>query len=219
MIELIVVDAGNTLGTCTGPTTTDILAALSPLPRGDVAEQERRILHRAPLTEASIAELCYELHIDPTAWPLPWPEAGFALYDYTLAALTELAAVARIVVLSNMDSASGPFRLRQLAEQCDPHIAAIWTSYSMGTRKPNPRLWRHLADVYEVDPRHVVHVGDSWVQDVHGPIRAGCHAVYVETRETAPDLCSWPDGLGEIAVAADLQHAVANVLALNEQLG
>lgn len=219
MIDLIVVDADHTLGLCTGPDTIDILDGLSPLPRATVAEEYRRVLHRAHLTEESIAELCYELHIDPNSWPLPWPRTGFDLYDYAPTALAELAAIARVVVLSNMDSASGPARIRQLETQCAPHLAAVWTSYSMGARKPNPRLWRHLADVYEVDPRHVVHVGDSWVQDVHGPIRAGCHAVYVETRETAPDLCSWPDGLGEIAVAADLQHAVANVLALNEQLG
>lgn len=216
MVELIVVDAGNTLGVCTGPNTTDVLAERTLLPRNEVAEQERRILHRNPLTEDLISGLCYELHIDPTRWPLPWPHTGFEVYDYTKAALAELAAIARIVVLSNMDSASGPARIKQLAEQCDPHITAIWTSYGLGTRKPDPRLWRRLADVYEVDPRNVVHIGDSWVPDVHGPIRAGCHAIYLETREAAPDLNNWPEGLGLITVARNLQHAVADVVALNQ---
>lgn len=215
VIELIVVDAGHTLGVCTGPNTTDILATRSPLPRDMVAEQERRLLHREPLTEKLIADLCYELHIDPTTWPLPWPKVGFEAYEHVPAALAELAAIARVVVLTNMDSASGPARLQQLHDQCDPHIAAIWTSYGLGARKPDPRLWRRLADVYEADPRHVVHIGDSWLCDVHGALRAGCNAVYLETREPAPDLRDWPDGGGKITVAANLKHAVEHAAALN----
>lgn len=217
MIELIVVDAGHTLGVCTGPNTTDLLATLSPLPVAVVSEEIRRILHRQPLTEKLIAELCYELHIDPTAWPIPWPPTGFDVYDYTPTALGELAEIARVVVLSNMDSASGPNRTRQLTEHCGQHIRAIWTSYGLGARKPNPQLWRHLASVYEADPRNVVHIGDSWVQDVHGAVRAGCNAVYLETREPQPPLWEWPDGPGRISVAADLQHAVDEVVALNGQ--
>lgn len=219
MIELIVVDAGHTLGVCTGPNTTDVLAERSPLPRNEIAEQERRILHRATLTEQLISDLCYELHIDPNRWPLPWPATGFELYDYTTSALAELAKIAPVIVLSNMDSASGPARLGRLAVQCDPHLAGIWTSYNLGSRKPDPRLWRQLAAVYEVDLRNVVHIGDSWVPDVHGPIRAGCHAIYVETREKAPDLRDWPESLGRIAMAKDLQDAVADVVALHEELG
>lgn len=57
MIELITADAGHTSGVCTGPATTDILAERSPLPRGMVAEQDRRLLHRAPLTENLIAPI------------------------------------------------------------------------------------------------------------------------------------------------------------------
>lgn len=215
MIELIVVDAGHTLGVCTGPNTTDILASLSPLPRDMVAEQERRLLHRAPLTEDLIAELCYELHIDPTQWPLPWPSTGFDPYGYTSAVLGELAAIAPIVVLSNMDSASGPARIRDLEAQCAPHLRAVWTSYGVGACKPNPLLWRRLCDVYEVDPRRVVHIGDNWTCDVFGAVRAGCNAVYLETREAMPGLNGWPDGLGKIAVAPDLEGAVEQVAVLH----
>lgn len=216
MIELIVVDAGHTLGVCTGPNTTDVLAGLSPLPRDEVADHERRVLHRNPLTESAIAELCTVLHIDPTVWPLPWPAAGFEVYDYTPQALGELAEYAKIVVLSNLDSASGPARIQALAEQCRPHITAVWTSYGLGSRKPDPTLWRHLARVYEADLRNVVHIGDNWFADVHGAVRAGCNAVYVETREPQPPLWEWPDDVpGRIAVAADLRHAVADVAALH----
>jgi FMN phosphatase YigB (HAD superfamily) len=215
VIDLIVLDAGHTLGVCTGPDTTDVLASLSGLPRELVAETERRLLHREPLTEKLIAELCYELHIDPLRWPLPWPPVGFHVYDYVPDTLAELATIARTVVLSNMDSASGPPRIHSLNEQCDPHIAGLWTSYGLGSRKPDPRLWRHLADVYEVDPRHVVHIGDSWWSDIHGAVRAGCHAIYLETREPAPDLRTWPDGMGRITVAPNLQHAVADVVAFH----
>lgn len=219
MIELIVLDAGHTLGVCTGPNTTDVLADLSPLSRDEVADQERRILHRNPLTEATISELCTVLHIDPTKWPLPWPQTGFEVYDYTPQALAELASIAKVVVLSNLDSASGPARIQALLDKCAPHIAAVWTSYGLCSRKPDPTLWRHLAKVYDADVRNVVHIGDNWVADVHGPTRAGCSAVYVETRLPAPPMWEWPNAAGRIAVAADLQHAVANVLALNEQLG
>lgn len=215
MIELIVVDAEGTLGLCTGPNTTDILNRLSPLPKNMVAEEYRRVLHRAALTEDRIAELCTVLHIDPELWPQTWPEVGFRLYDYAPTALAGLAKIAPTVVLSNMDSASGPSRMRQLANQCSPHIRDTWTSYGMGTRKPDPALWKHLAEVYEVDTSAVVHIGDSFAADVHGPIRAGCNAVYLETRLPAPDLWDWPDGPGKIAVADNLLHAVEDVAAID----
>lgn len=219
MIELIVVDADHTLGECTGPHTIEILSRLSPLPVHMIAEEYRRLLHRKPLTENLISELCTVLHIDPQQWPMPWPEVGFQIYDYTPQALEQLAQIAKVIVLSNMDSASGPARLQQLAAQCDPHLTAVWASYGMNSRKPDPTLWTSLATVYEVEPSSVVHIGDTWVQDVHGPIRAGCHAVFVETSENAPDLASWPDGPGRLTVAADLQHAVADVATLNNELG
>lgn len=216
MIELIVVDAGHTLGVCTGPHTIDILDELSPLPREMVAEEERRVLHRVEeLTEDHISDLCTVLHIDPERWPRPWPTVGFDVFDYTRAALCELAAIAPVVVLSNASVAGGAPRMSLLADQCDPYLTDIWTSYGMGSRKPDPRLWQRFADVYEVAPGSVVHIGDSWPQDVQGPIRAGCHAVYVETRLPAPDLHSWPDGAGRITVAKNLQHAVADIAALN----
>lgn len=219
MIKLITVDAGHTLGVCTGPCTTDILAGLSQLPRELVADAERRLLHRGYLAEERIAELCTVLHIDPERWPRPWPRVGFEVYDYTRAALCDLAAIARVVVLSNMDSASGPELVRLVDEQCDPYLDDIWTSYSLWRRKPDPELWRHLAKVYNTDPAAIVHIGDNWANDVHVAIQAGCHAVYVETREPAPDVREWPRGAGRIAVAENLRAAVENVVALHESDG
>jgi FMN phosphatase YigB (HAD superfamily) len=108
--------------------------------------------------------------------------------------------------------------MTQLIDACRPYITDTWASYGIGFRKPDPRLWMHLGKVYGVAPDTIVHIGDRWPQDVHGPIRAGCHAIYVETREAAPDLHAWPDGSGRIAVAKNLQHAVADVVALNNHL-
>lgn len=220
MIRLLIVDAGHTLGITEGPGADD-LVRLSPLGYRDVKEVMRRFLHCTPEPSASVLEsLCEALLIDPCQLPHDWT-SNFTTFRYSSDAMSamidETGAVA--VVLSNMPCTTGPSRMRALHSQL-PMIDAIYTSYDMGMRKPDSRLWRHIIDRYNVHPSEVVHVGDQWVADVRGAIRAGCNAIFLEqTREhnTAPAHEEWPAGDDRIQVVPDLSAAAPVVAQMHHK--
>lgn len=218
MVDLIVVDVGDTLGEFARPFTPDVLSKFSPLPIPHIAEETRRFLHTAPeLTEEVIVGLCKAILMDPRDWPDPWPETGFDLYPYTLDVLARFAEIAPVVALSNVPVTADQGRMREVADQCDPYLADVVTSYTMGMRKPDDRLWHQLCERYDVDPGDVVHVGDQWVADVLGAVYAGCRAMYVDTRRCGtPPLAEWPFG-SRLAVGNDLRDSLAAVRAWHGQ--
>ncbi|MGW4527884.1 HAD family hydrolase [Amycolatopsis sp. NPDC004378] len=205
MIRLIVADAGHTLGVFS-PGTADRLAELSPLPKAVVAEESRRVLHRTPeLTEEHITDLCASLLIDRALWPDAWPPGEFTAYPYASAVLDDLAAIAPIVVLSNIPVTSGPGRMADLQAQL-PQVSRIYTSYGMRLRKPDFRLWQAIAADHGCSVGELVHLGDQFANDIRGAAFAGCRAVYVNTRQRpAPPPEQWPAGPDRIGAADDLR--------------
>jgi FMN phosphatase YigB (HAD superfamily) len=210
VIELIVVDAGHTLGVFR-PGTADLLEQLSPLPRHVIAEESRRVLHRTPvLTDEHVADLCAALLIDPATWPTTWPRGEFDAYPYASTVLNHLTTtVAPVVVLSNIPCTSGPGRMADLQEQL-PQVSAVYTSYGMRMRKPDHRLWESIAADHGCTTEHMVHIGDQFTNDVLGAVFAGCRAIYVNTRgHDAPAVEQWPVGPERIGVAGDLSGVPA----------
>lgn len=221
MVDLIVVDAGHTLGTFDKPGTHATLGELSRLSKTVIEEECRRFLHCAPaLTEEVITGICNALLIDPQAWPRPWPARGFTAYPYTLRVLGELREIAPVVVLSNVAVTCGQGRMDELVKQCAPHIDRTYTSFAMGMRKPDRRLWHAISVEHGVRPERMVHLGDQWVNDVLGAVSAGCRAVLTNTRgSSTPSPEQWPVGRDRIAVAADLRGTVDILRAWHEQDG
>lgn len=205
MIRLIVADAGHTLGVF-APGTADRLTELSPLSREVVAEESRRVLHRTPeLAEEHIADLCAALLIDRDEWPAVWPRGEFTAYPYAAAVLDELAAIAPVVVLSNIPVTSGPGRMADLQAQL-PQVSRVYTSYGMRMRKPDFRLWQALAADHGCSTGELVHIGDQFTNDVCGAVFAGCRGVYVNTRQRpAPPVEQWPAAPDRIGAAEDLR--------------
>jgi 2-haloalkanoic acid dehalogenase type II len=56
--------------------------------------------------------------------------------------------------------------------------------------KPDPQIYQHLAERFEVEPNEIVYVGDHPAYDVVGSVDAGFHAVWIN-RENL----QWPDHL------------------------
>jgi FMN phosphatase YigB (HAD superfamily) len=165
VIRLLIVDAGHTLG----ETELDRLAALSPLPPHVVKEEKRRFLHCTPEPTAAVLEdLCEALLIDPLQLPSDWT-SNFTVYPYANEAVAAMLKYtgATAVVLSNMPCTTGPSRMRALHKQL-PSIDTIYTSYELGRRKPDSRLWRHILDKHGALPSETVHIGDQWTADA-GP--------------------------------------------------
>ena len=127
-------------------------------------------------------------------WPL-WPDVETAL--------TDLRAVARVGVLSNVDDVL--YAATRAAPLLDPALAM--TSQRLQAYKPSPRLYQ--AARAELGP--FVHVASS-ARDVRGSLEAGISAVRLarpghrlDSDGPAPDnvmtsLAELPDLLGRIAL-------------------
>lgn len=206
---LFIVDVFPTLGIATGEgrTTTDVLAALSPLPRELVAHTVYRILHRTPdLTDEVIREICADLLIDPEQWPDPWPTSGFEPYEFTAGCLAALSFTAPVVALTNL-SVTGADRIQSLKQQCGNYLTRVYTSYELKACKPSRWLWLSIADDQKVKRSNVVHIGDRWPEDVLGPINAGCRAIWTRLRRDEQP-AERPAGPDRLAIVDHLPQAV-----------
>ena len=129
--------------------------------------------------EAYFHEL-YDLFADASAWRL-FPDAR-----ETMATLRERGL--KTGLLSNWDH-----RLRPVLEGLAllSLLDAVIISCEVGVEKPHPKIF-HTAwtSLGVTDPAEVLHVGDSFRDDVHGAIAAGMKAVLVE--RTGPGHWSGP---------------------------
>lgn len=74
--------------------------------------------------------------------------------------------------------------------------------------KPDPLIYRHFAERFEVSPEQIVYVGDHPAYDVVGSVEAGYHAVWINREQTA-----WPEHL------PDPIHQIADLHELEDLLG
>ncbi|XEC93928.1 HAD family hydrolase [Paenibacillus tarimensis] len=65
----------------------------------------------------------------------------------------------------------------------------VFISDELGVAKPNPEAYLKAAERMGVRPDQTLFVGDSWTNDVAGPIRAGMTAVWLNRKglETPPE--------------------------------
>ena len=83
----------------------------------------------------------------------------------------------RMVVLSNWD-----FRLQKTLTDLglNEYFAAIYISSRIGAAKPDPRAFLHVAKDQGLMPAAIVHVGDSFPEDVEGARNAGLKAIHLD---------------------------------------
>jgi HAD superfamily hydrolase (TIGR01509 family) len=103
-------------------------------------------------------------------WSVPIPEAPAALDDLRRLGL-------RLVVVSNSNGTVA--RLLETIGLAG-HVDAIVDSAVVGAEKPDPRIFRHAADLVGVRPEEAVHVGDLYSVDVLGARGAGCQAILID---------------------------------------
>ena len=103
-------------------------------------------------------------------WTVPIREAPAALDDLRRLGL-------RLVVVSNSNGT-----VARLLETIGlaRHLDAIVDSAVVGAEKPDPRIFRHAADLVGVRPEEAVHVGDLYSVDVLGARAAGCQAILID---------------------------------------
>lgn len=82
----------------------------------------------------------------------------------------------RLAVVSNWD-----LRLRPLlrALRLGDFFEVLVISGEVGWHKPDPRLFAHAARQLGLRPEQILHVGDSWTEDVRGARAAGWQTAWV----------------------------------------
>jgi len=80
----------------------------------------------------------------------------------------------------------------------------VFVSDRLGVAKPKPDAYRIPAAKLGVPPEAVLFVGDSWMNDVAGPMEVGMQAVWLN-RKGLPQ----PPGPDPLAIVADLAELEA----------
>lgn len=63
----------------------------------------------------------------------------------------------------------------------------IFISDQVGIAKPNPQIFHHAAQKVNLSPKQLVYIGDSWMNDVVGPLEAGWQSIWFNHRERNPE--------------------------------
>jgi len=138
----------------------------------------------APQREA-LFQCLYDRFRRPNAW---------RVHDDVLPTLAALKAKKiRLAVVSNWDDRLPPL-LKALDLERWFEVSAI--SFQLNAPKPDPRLFRHAAEQLELEPRHLLHVGDSEREDLQGALAAGFQALLLDR--------AGPSGEGRITKLTDL---------------
>lgn len=212
-IRVVSFDVGGVLGTLAGHSLSSALANASPHDADTVANVVRRHLHCVPRTNdelirrvatdtgLSVRQVREILHtprilrIDPRARAL-------------LNGLRDTCPDVRLVICSNLaatDHGHAALLRADLGDVLDATYFSCETGYAKGI---GPVPFEHLARDLDVDLGEVVHVGDELREDVHGPLWAGCRALWLHSQRTVPERIAPHD---RYRTATDLAAAVATL--------
>jgi putative hydrolase of the HAD superfamily len=102
----------------------------------------------------------------------------FRLYPDVLSTLNELTEKGwRMVVLSNWD-----YTLHRILKNLGVSnlFEHVFASLQEGPEKPDPRLFSIVSEQVGVAPEAILHVGDSWVDDLNGARNVGWQAILLD---------------------------------------
>jgi putative hydrolase of the HAD superfamily len=110
----------------------------------------------------------------------------------------------RVGIVSNWDQ-----RLRNLLDELGitPLADPVLISAELGVEKPDPAIFRPAVEAWGVSPGSILHVGDTWADDVEGARAAGLRAAWYNPAGT-PRPEAADDGIIEIRELADLLSAL-----------
>jgi putative hydrolase of the HAD superfamily len=118
---------------------------------------------------------------------------SWLIYDDVIPTLQKLERTGvKLAVVSNWDERLGPL-LRQLG--LETYFDEVIVSSRVGAHKPDGRIFHRAAEGLRVKPTEILHVGDSWREDVEGAKAAGMSAVRIRRSgvEKAEDIGSLTD--------------------------
>jgi putative hydrolase of the HAD superfamily len=122
-----------------------------------------------PAAFEAFFEAVYLHFAKPDAWGI-YPEVLEvleALRDHTV----------DLIVLSNWDK-----RLHSVLDGCElgEYLPNRFISSELGWEKPDPAIYRHVAEILRLQPGSLLSIGDDSRNDVEGPKKAGWQAMQIE---------------------------------------
>jgi putative hydrolase of the HAD superfamily len=133
----------------------------------------RRSLPESVFGEAKAFEAFFEevylFYAQPEAW---------GIYPEVLEVLKSLRDhPVELVALSNWDG-----RLHAVLDGngLGEYLSKRFISAELGWEKPDPAIYRHVAEILRLPPTALLSIGDEPRNDVEGPRRAGWQAVQIE---------------------------------------
>lgn len=144
-----------------------------------------------PPSQTFFPEL-FERFAQPSEW---------RIYDDVLPTLKELAQRGiRLGIISNWDD-----RLRPLLAALDlaSHFEVTMISAEFGYSKPAREIFDSAAQLFQLSPAEILHVGDNWNADVEGARAAGFQACQIAR--------SSPGGADRVVSLLELVDRVAGV--------
>jgi FMN phosphatase YigB (HAD superfamily) len=112
--------------------------------------------------------------------------AAVTVPDHHEPVLRTLAAGFRLGLCSNFsDAATAKAVLAQAGFL--PHLRSIVVSEEIGIRKPRPEIFESAAAGLGLEPREILHVGDSLKADVAGASAIGMRTVWLTRRIRQPE--------------------------------
>ena len=127
---------------------------------------------------------------------------AWRIYDDAMPALDLLASQGlQLAIISNWDE-----RLRPLLEQLhlDRYFDTIIVSCEVGFPKPSPVIFEQASKIMGVAPARILHVGDSFAEDVVGAKAANFQAVLVDRR-------AGPRIEGQVLSLRDLESLISRL--------
>jgi len=128
------------------------------------------------LDQAAVQKLfddIYERFAAPVAWQI------FDDVQPTLEVLRGRGL--KLAVISNWDQRLRPLLARLgLSEFFEPIIVSV----EVGFAKPSPQIFERAVSLLGMPARAIIHVGDSFAEDITGAISAGLHAVLIDRTAT-----------------------------------
>ncbi|MFC4512188.1 HAD family hydrolase [Streptomyces ehimensis] len=209
-VGLVSLDVGYTLGEPAGPTITQRLVALSPLPVAQAKRVAQQHLHTArPGDSAAIARTCAALRINPTTFPHDHRPPPFLWWPGAVEAVAALARAVPVVTMSNVTGWDE--RPGDVAARLAPHLSAHYPSWRLGFAKPDPRALRAVAMRHRLPAERLVHIGDAFDYDVRGALAAGALAVWI-TPDAAPAARLPATDRQRVVTVPDLRTAIGLLL-------
>lgn len=134
------------------------------------------------------AEKYHITDIDPLELAQNWSKISGStvyLFDDVIPSLSELKKKYRLALLTNGNSSSQRRKINNTGIADMFEYTLVSGEYEVN--KPDPRIFQHACQQLNLDESECIYVGDNYITDIEGAIKAGLVPVYVNRRHDVHD--------------------------------